>query len=597
MRLARLALVGLLTAGSLSLAVPAQAAVGTASPDTVGNDGTKTIVIAASAFFPASQEKVVLRPVPVIEGQADLTATVSNKSACSPSAVVPNADCGNELSLSVNTTNALPGSYDVVETQTDRATVPATERTRILATVRVYSQPTFASLAPSTRGQGGTSSVTVTGTGFAGGIVADFGVGTTTGNIQVTSPTQLVVDVTVAGDALPGTRDVTLTSADARSATAPGVFTVAPGPVVTEVTPARMLRGTSGTVTVKGSRFVAGDGFAVTVNGAAVTNVVVSSDGTQITADVAVPAETPYGLRAVRVRNPDAGSFALANSFAVLAPPGAPSAVRVTTGDGTAVMTWTAPTDPGSSPITGYSVATSDPSVPVQSVTGTTAGFIGLANGNAYTFTVTPRNSDASDGASATGTGTPRYTMSLRLVARPTAIAGQNLVVTGALTRTRTGTPAAGAPVTLRFAPRLGAAFTRSVVTNSDGRFSYTLKAVYTIKVTATYAGRTEDGMATSLTPTTVVAPRVAVVSPSSGAVSAASQTITVIGSVSPNKAGRFIGLYSGASLVGKATVASNGSFRIPTRLPRGNYRVAVRIASSPGNGPGQSPYFILSRR
>jgi hypothetical protein len=601
MRTTSLAVVGLLAAASLSLTMPAHAqSLSSVSPSTVGNDGTKTLVLTGGGFYPAGQEHVLLRPNPPIVGQADLATTVANKSACSGITVpgLANADCGTELSITVDALNAMPGSYDLVETQTDQSQLQPVDSNRTLArAVTIFSQPTVGTVSPASRGQGATSTIAVSGTGFAAGITADFGPGTSANNVRVESPTSLTVDVSVAGGAAPGTRDVTLTSADARSATSAGAFTVAPGPVVEQVTPARLLRGTSTTVTVKGSHLMAGDGFALTINGADVTNTSVKADGTEVTADVTVPASAPYGLRAVRIRNPDAGTFALANSFAVLAPPGAPSGLSVAAGDGTATVGWTAPADPGSSPVTSYTVSVSDSSVAAKTVSTTTATFTGLANGTAYTFTVTPNNDDGGDGIAATATGTPRYTTALTLTARASATAGQDLVYVGALTRSKDGTPAAGADVALTFVPRVGAPFTRVAQTDANGRFTYSLKAVYTTRVTGAFAGRTEDLGARSLSVTTVVAPRVTVVSPTSGSVSPASRAVTVVGSISPNKKGEFVGLYYGGQLVGHAVVASNGSFRIPVKLARGNYRLVVRIAPTAGNISGQSAAFILQRR
>ncbi|MFN8036376.1 MAG: right-handed parallel beta-helix repeat-containing protein [Acidimicrobiia bacterium] len=73
--------------------------------------------------------------------------------------------------------------------------------------------------------------------------------------------------------------------------------------------------------------------------------------------------------------------------------PGAPSNVVASAGDGTASVSWVAPTDPGQSPIDGYVVESSPVGRQATSAAGaTTATVTGLANGTAYTFTVRAHN-------------------------------------------------------------------------------------------------------------------------------------------------------------------------------------------------------------
>lgn len=81
------------------------------------------------------------------------------------------------------------------------------------------------------------------------------------------------------------------------------------------------------------------------------------------------------------------------NVQAVAGPPGAPTGVAATPGDGVAAVQWAAPTDTGGSAITGYTVTASGPPGRTCTTTGALACTVaGLTNGTAYTFTVVATN-------------------------------------------------------------------------------------------------------------------------------------------------------------------------------------------------------------
>jgi Galactose oxidase-like, Early set domain/Fibronectin type III domain/Glyoxal oxidase N-terminus len=86
--------------------------------------------------------------------------------------------------------------------------------------------------------------------------------------------------------------------------------------------------------------------------------------------------------------------------------PNAPTAVTATGGNGSASVTWTAPSN-GGSPITSYTVTPYVGGVPQQSTTvsgsppATSAMITGLSNGTSYTFTATATNAIGTSSASA----------------------------------------------------------------------------------------------------------------------------------------------------------------------------------------------------
>ncbi len=101
--------------------------------------------------------------------------------------------------------------------------------------------------------------------------------------------------------------------------------------------------------------------------------------------------------------------------------PSAPRSVSAVASNGKAMLTWQAPADPGSSPITNYRI-TSLPSGAVTTVGAVLATIVpGLTNGNTYTFTVSAVSAVGAGPASAvSNVVTPVISNTLR--------AGENMV-------------------------------------------------------------------------------------------------------------------------------------------------------------------------
>jgi hypothetical protein len=96
----------------------------------------------------------------------------------------------------------------------------------------------------------------------------------------------------------------------------------------------------------------------------------------------------------------------------IVAVPGAPTAVSATTANGEATVTFTAPSNTGSSAITGYTIRATATDGPVVTVTatGSPAKVSGLTPGKSYRFTVIANNSA---GASDSSTTSDALTISL----------------------------------------------------------------------------------------------------------------------------------------------------------------------------------------
>jgi hypothetical protein len=132
--------------------------------------------------------------------------------------------------------------------------------------------------------------------------------------------------------------------------------------------------------------------------------------------------------------------------------PSAPSTVTAVAGDGSATVTWNVPAD-GGSPITSYTVTAQDYGLPTasstQTVTGTSATFTGLTNGDSYGFTVTANNLAGNNGPAYSNNVTPltpspnatvtfapvvvyRYSAASSFIEVPSiTISGNNTPVTG----------------------------------------------------------------------------------------------------------------------------------------------------------------------
>ncbi len=179
------------------------------------------------------------------------------------------------------------------------------------ATVSSVSQPNLVL---------GTSNVnvTVTGTSSAGSGFFDpgagfprriaasvSGTGVTVNSVTFTNPTSIVVNLSIAGNAATGARNLTITNPDLQASTLNGAFTVVnPVPTLDSISPDNANAGGPGfTITANGTNFVPTS--KVLWNGAEL--VTTFQNATQLTADVPAANIASPGTADVAVRTPAPG--------------------------------------------------------------------------------------------------------------------------------------------------------------------------------------------------------------------------------------------------------------------------------------------------
>jgi hypothetical protein len=162
-------------------------------------------------------------------------------------------------------------------------------------------------VTPSALGQGGSVTVTLTGSGFSG-TPSVFVSGTlvTASSVVVKSPTSLQMKLSAEDKAPTGARNITVIEPGNVADTCSGCLTIDPGPVISKLSPNTIPDDTTTTVVVSGSNFVSGLRVTTTIPGATVgppTNVT----STSFSVPVTVPASTAADSYSLRVYNPDDG--------------------------------------------------------------------------------------------------------------------------------------------------------------------------------------------------------------------------------------------------------------------------------------------------
>ncbi|MBA2553452.1 MAG: hypothetical protein H0V10_07125, partial [Geodermatophilaceae bacterium] len=176
--------------------------------------------------------------------------------------------------------------------------------------LRVTAKPNPTAAGPSLATGATQRIVTVTGTDFKSGSAAVFqgGTGAKVTGTEYVSGTSLRLTVDITATASVGQFDVKVTNPDGGIGSCTGCFTVTAGPTVVSMTPPTVLRGTTLSVTIAGTRFVNG-AQVVGPAGVTFTNVVVVSP-ILITARIAVDAGAARGSNLlITVVNPASAGF------------------------------------------------------------------------------------------------------------------------------------------------------------------------------------------------------------------------------------------------------------------------------------------------
>jgi hypothetical protein len=267
---------------------------------------TATGVYTAPATV-ATQQNVTVIATSVADGTKSASANVTlNPPPPSLASISPASGAqGATVSVTLNGSNFIPGaSVSVTNPAVSVTNVNVVSGTQITATFTIGTAaavgaanvtvttssgtsgpavftvnpppPALTSISPSTGARGTAVSLTLNGTNFVSG--AAVGVdnsGITVSAVAVLSTSRITATFTISPSAALGSANVTVTTVGGVSGTA--IFTVTATPVLTSISPANGLRGSSVPVTVTGVNLVSGATVATMDSTITVTDVTVVS--------------------------------------------------------------------------------------------------------------------------------------------------------------------------------------------------------------------------------------------------------------------------------------------------------------------------------
>jgi hypothetical protein len=186
-----------------------------------------------------------------------------------------------------------------------------------ISTSVVADTPNVTLVSPNAGVQGQTlTDVLIVGTDFTDAYAISFGTGITVNSFGVNSPTQIAANITIAGDATLGTRNVAVTTPAGTGTLAGGFTVLQAAPTITLISPNSGFQGQSiPIIVITGTYFTNANALKF---GAGITLIGFNVDtATQITAGITIAADATLGTRNVAVTTPG-GTFTLLNGFTII---------------------------------------------------------------------------------------------------------------------------------------------------------------------------------------------------------------------------------------------------------------------------------------
>jgi len=543
----------------------------TATPNTAPTISIKTLNYVTQEDTPISAILITIGDAETALGNLTLTCTSSNKTLVPDANIIPGGSGANRTVVVSPATNQ-SGTFTTITVTVSDGVLTASGT--FILTVNAVNDPPVATAQPVTTADDTAKAITLTGTDIEGSLLT-YAIVTwpSHGTLAGTAPNVIYTPAV----SYSGSDSFTFTTND-------GTATSVPAPVNITVTATKPGIPTGVTGVAGSSQVTVRFTDPVSNGGSPITSYKATSSPGGITATgaaspIVVAGLTPLTAYTFTVTATNAiGSTTSAPSATAVTPytiPGPPIIGTATAGNAQVTVTFSKPLSDGGSPITTYTVYSTDGSFSATG-TGSPLTVAGLTNGKSYAFNVVGRNLAGRGYFSGTLTATPAT-----VPGAPTSVTA----VRGNAQATVTFT----AP-----ASNGGSAITSYKATSSPGGFTATGTAspltvtgltngtAYTFTVTATNAAGTSAPSAASaaVTPATQPGP------PIMGAATAGNAQVTVTFTAPLSNGGSPITTYTVYSTAGGFSATGAASPLTVTGLTNGTaYTFYVMARNDTGRG------------